>query len=138
MSRAIFFKNFYGRFEVLVDVGSGLFLVFGTSLFMHQYVLGFESEMLSPALIFMARSFGMMVFISGLLQFAVINYGGKDARKWALIGLAIGDSMQIILSALFFEDYGVWTALYIFNFIFTPMLLISRSFFLLTGVPDRN
>jgi ABC-type thiamin/hydroxymethylpyrimidine transport system permease subunit len=138
MTRDKVFTVFYGHIEVLVDLSSGFFLMFGTHLFLEQYIPGFTEVISSPAGAFLARSFGLMVVISGLLQYAIINFGNRKTRRYGLMGLAFGDFMQIVVSALFFMEYGEWDFLNIFNFIFTPGLIISRIYFLVTGVPGRK
>ena len=138
MSRDKFFTGFYGYFEVLVDLSSGFFMIFGTGLFLNQYIPGFDAVISSPAAALLARSFGLMVVISGLLQYAIINHGNKKVRQLGLLGLAIGDLLQIVVSVMFFREYGEWNFLNTFNLIFTPSLILSRFYFLITGVPDRE
>lgn len=138
MSRNKIFTGFYGYFEVLVDLSSGFFMIFGTSLFLNQYIPGFDAVISSPAAALLARSFGLMVVISGLLQYAIINYGNKKVRQLGLLGLAIGDLLQIVVSVMFFREYGEWNFLNTFNLIFTPSLILSRFYFLITGVPGRE
>ena len=140
MKRNKFFTRFYGIFEVLVDVSSGGFMLLGTAFFMHQYLPGisFPDDPQYAAAQFMVRSFGLMTFMSGLMQFAAIQFGDKRTRTWFLYALIVGDALQILVSALYVSAYGEWTALHIFNMIFTPSLILSRIYFLITGVPGRE
>ena len=137
MNRNKIFTGLYGYFEVGVDLSSGLFMIIGTNLFLNQYIPGFDSVISSEPAAFLARSFGMMVIISGFLQYAIINFGNQKTRKFGLIGLVIGDLLQIAISGIYFSSYGEWDFLNTFNMIFTPLLVISRIYFLISGIPKN-
>lgn len=138
MNRTSYFNAFFGKFEVGVDLASGLFLMLSPRYFLQLYITGFDEVIGSPAGSFLAQSFGLMTFMSGLLQYAFINFGDQKTRQWGLAGLLCGDLLQITFSAIYFSDFGVWTWLTLFNFVFTPFLAVSRSYFLITGVPARH
>ena len=134
------FTLFYGYFEVAVDLLSGLYILLWTSQFLLAYLPGiqFFGSPQNSAVVFMARSFGYMVLLSGLMQFAAINFGNATTRKYFLVALCTGDFMLLYLSGVFFYDFTDWTALIVFNFVFTSFLLSTRLFYLFTGVPENS
>ncbi|MBI1223319.1 MAG: hypothetical protein GC180_12000 [Bacteroidetes bacterium] len=134
------FYLFFGYFEVSVDVLSGLAMLLATGYFMGSYLPGihFFGNMQEKSIEFIIRSFGYMVLMSGLMQFVGINYGGIRVRKYLLMALMTGDFMQLFLSGLFFYSFDEWTGLMIFNFVFTFFLFVSRTVYLVIGVPENT
>lgn len=139
MDRNKIFTHFYGTFEILVDVLSSVYILYYTHDFMKAYLpdIHFNPNGENHAANFLARSFGYYIFMGAIMQFAAIRYGSNSIRKWMIVALIIGDSLQIGISWLYFKNFMPWTSLIYFNFSFTPFLWLTRAYYLISGIPDN-
>lgn len=139
MKRSQLFLTLYGHFEVALNLVSGGLMLFAARFFLKLYAPSFEDGPLfdSPLTLMLVRSFGYMIVTLGLVQYAAIRWGNQQVRQWFLVGLLLGDCFHIGVSWVFFWPVG-FNAGALFSLVISVLLAASRSYFLLTGVPDLS
>ena len=133
------FVGLYGTYEVLLNVGSGSFMLLAPVAFLQQYApLASTAEVSTDLAQMLVRSFGMMVVTLGLAQLPAIRLGSQTVRRWLIVALLLGDIVHFAVSWPYFAAYGVWNFGSIFNFGNTIGLALSRTYFLLAGIPQKR